>query len=174
LEENGKSPLICNGTIRNPWTNSGVEARPCGNATVRSGSSKTTYSLPLQCMHESTILSPIIHLSGVACRKQTSASPEVAEGKHDFTGTRYRDGIRAGQLGFDSQKGQEIFPFCPTSRWALGPTQPPIELALRGSFRGVKRLGVKLTTHLIHLFPRSRMVGAIPPHLLCLHDMTLK
>jgi hypothetical protein len=34
-----ESPLICNGTIRNPWTHSGVEVRSCGNATVRSGSS---------------------------------------------------------------------------------------------------------------------------------------
>jgi hypothetical protein len=35
-------------------------------------------------------------------------------------------------------------------------------MGIRGSFPGVKRPGVKLTTHL-HLVPKSRMSGAIPP-----------
>jgi hypothetical protein len=48
------------------------------------------------------------------------------------------------------------------SRTALGPTQPPIQWVPGALTLGVKRPGVKLTIHL-HLVPRSRMRGAIPP-----------
>jgi hypothetical protein len=48
------------------------------------------------------------------------------------------------------------------SRMAVGPTQPPIQW-VRGSLSlGQSGRGVKLTTHL-HLVPRSRMRGSIPP-----------
>jgi hypothetical protein len=74
---------------------------------------------------------------------------------------RWATGWTIGVLGFDSRWGLGIFLFTIASRTALGPTQPikwvPGALSL-----GVKRRGVKLNTHL-HLVPRSRMRGAIPP-----------
>jgi hypothetical protein len=45
---------------------------------------------------------------------------------------------------------------------ALGPIQPPIQWVLGALSLGVKWPGMKLTTHL-HIVPRSRMCGAIPP-----------
>jgi hypothetical protein len=55
-----------------------------------------------------------------------------------------------------------IFFFTTASRPVLEPTQPPIQW-LRGALSlRVNRRGVKLTAHL-HLVPRSRMRGAIPP-----------
>jgi hypothetical protein len=45
---------------------------------------------------------------------------------------------------------------------ALGPTQPPIEWVPGALSLGVKERGREATTHL-HLLPRSRMHGAIPP-----------
>jgi hypothetical protein len=47
-----------------------------------------------------------------------------------------------------------------SSRPALGPTQPPIQWVPGALSLGVKRRGVKLTTHL-HLTPRSRMRGTV-------------
>jgi hypothetical protein len=71
----------------------------------------------------------------------------------------YLSGIALGYglnyPGFESRQGLGIFPFTTASRSALGPTQPPI----RGGKNG---RCVKLTTHL-HLVPKSRMRGAIPP-----------
>jgi hypothetical protein len=58
--------------------------------------------------------------------------------------------------------GFDVRPFTTASRTALGPTQPPIQWVPGALSLGVKRPGVKLTTHL-HLVPRSRMRGAIPP-----------
>jgi hypothetical protein len=50
--------------------------------------------------------------------------------------SRYRDGLQAGWLGFDSRK--EVFLYSTVFRPALGHTQPPIR-RLRGLFpRGVK------------------------------------
>jgi hypothetical protein len=46
-----------------------------------------------------------------------------------------------------------IFLFTTGSRKALGPTQPPIQCVSGALFLGVKRLGMKLTTHL-HLESR--------------------
>jgi hypothetical protein len=66
-------------------------------------------------------------------------------------------GWTIGVLGFDSRQGLGIFLFTTVSRKALGPTQPPIQWV-----PGALSRGVKLTTHL-HLVPRSRMRGAIPP-----------
>jgi hypothetical protein len=54
------------------------------------------------------------------------------------------------------------FVFTTESRPTLGPTQPPIQWVAGVLSLGVKRPGVKLTTHL-NLVPRSRMRGAIPP-----------
>jgi hypothetical protein len=48
-----------------------------------------------------------------------------------------------------------IFLFTTASRTALGPTQPPIQWVPGALSLGVKRPGVKLTTHL-HLVPRSK------------------
>jgi hypothetical protein len=59
--------------------------------------------------------------------------------------------------GFESRQGLGISLFTTASRPALGATQPPIEWVL-----GALSLRVKRTTHL-HLVPRSRMRGAIPP-----------
>jgi hypothetical protein len=62
-----------------------------------------------------------------------------------------------GGSGFDSRRGQRIFPLASVSRPALGPTQPPVQWVPGVLSPGVKRgLGVTLTTH-PHLVPRSRM-----------------
>jgi hypothetical protein len=44
----------------------------------------------------------------------------------------------------------------------MGPNQPPIQWVPGALSLGQNGQGVKLTTHL-HLVPRSRMCGAIPP-----------
>jgi hypothetical protein len=75
----------------------------------------------------------------------------------------YRAGLRAGWSRvpwLDSRRrGLRIFLFIITYRTALGPTQPPIQWVPGALPCG---RGVKLPTHL-HLVPRSRMRGAIPP-----------
>jgi hypothetical protein len=48
------------------------------------------------------------------------------------------------------------------SKPAVGRTQPPIQWLSGAPSLGESGRGVKLTTHL-HLVPRSRMRGAIPP-----------
>jgi hypothetical protein len=63
--------------------------------------------------------------------------------------------LRFGVLGFDSRRGLGIFLFTTASRTSLGPTQPPIQWVPGVLSLGVKRPGVKLTTHL-HLVPRSK------------------
>jgi hypothetical protein len=62
---------------------------------------------------------------------------------------------RSGVLGFNSRWG--LGNLNTASRTALGPTQPPIQCVPETLSRGVK-----LTTYL-HLTPRSRIRGAIPP-----------
>jgi hypothetical protein len=67
--------------------------------------------------------------------------------------------LQAGQLDFGGliphgELGMFLFI---TSRPALGPIQSPIQWIL-----GTLSPGVKLTTH-IHLVPKSRMHGTIPP-----------
>jgi hypothetical protein len=49
--------------------------------------------------------------------------------------------IWAGQQGFDSQQGQEIFLLATTSRIVLGPSQPPIQWVLGAISLGVKWMG---------------------------------
>jgi hypothetical protein len=70
---------------------------------------------------------------------------------------RWATGWTIGVLRFDSRRGLGILLFTTASKTALGPTQPPIQWV-----PGARSLAVKLTTHL-HLVPRSRMRGAIPP-----------
>jgi hypothetical protein len=61
--------------------------------------------------------------------------------------------------GYDFRQGLGIFPFTTVS----GAYSASYSMGTRGSFAGSKAAGdVKLTTHL-HLVPRSRMCGAIPP-----------
>jgi hypothetical protein len=55
--------------------------------------------------------------------------------------------------GFESRQGLGIFLIATASRPALGPTQPPIQWVPDA---------LSLITHL-HLVPRSRMRGAVPP-----------
>jgi hypothetical protein len=61
--------------------------------------------------------------------------------------------------GFESRQGLGVFLFTTASRQALRPIQPPIQCVPRAF-----SLEVKLTTDL-HLVPRSRIRGAIPPFL---------
>jgi hypothetical protein len=49
--------------------------------------------------------------------------------------------LRVGQLGFDSQEGQEIFLLATASRPALRATQPPIQWVLRVLSLGIKWTG---------------------------------
>jgi hypothetical protein len=67
--------------------------------------------------------------------------------------------LRAGWLGFDSLQGLGIFLPATASTSALRPTQSPIQWAPGTLSPGVKRQGVKLTTHL-HVIPRIRLRGA--------------
>jgi hypothetical protein len=71
-------------------------------------------------------------------------------------------GWTIGVLGFDYRWGLRIFLFTTTFRVPLGPTQSPIQWVPEALSLGVNRRGVELTTHL-HLVPRSRIRGAIPP-----------
>jgi len=64
--------------------------------------------------------------------------------------------------GFKSGQEIGIFLFTTVSRPALGPTEPPIQWAPVALSLGVKRLEREADPHL-HLVPRSRMRGAIPP-----------
>jgi hypothetical protein len=68
----------------------------------------------------------------------------------------------AGQTGFDSQQGQGVLIFAIASRPALGPTQPPIQWVPGALLPGAKRPW-READHSLHLVPRSRMYGAIPP-----------
>jgi hypothetical protein len=54
---------------------------------------------------------------------------------------RWATGWTIGVLGFDSRRGLRIFFFTTTSRTALGPTQPPIQLVPGALSLGVKRPG---------------------------------
>jgi hypothetical protein len=64
--------------------------------------------------------------------------------------------------GFESWQGLGILLFTTMSQPDLVPTQPPIQW-VPGLFHwGQGSCGMKLTTHL-HLAPKSRMRGAIPP-----------
>jgi hypothetical protein len=68
---------------------------------------------------------------------------------------RLATGWTISVLGFGSRRGWEFFVFATTSRPALGPIQPPSQWVPRVLSLGVKRPGVKLTTHL-HLLLRSK------------------
>jgi hypothetical protein len=77
------------------------------------------------------------------------------------------DRLRAGQPGFDSQQGQQIFLYSAVSRLALGPTEP-IQL-----LPGALSPGVKQPGHVDEHSPPSSAevenVGAIPPLPIRLH-----
>jgi hypothetical protein len=47
-------------------------------------------------------------------------------------------GWTTGRSGFDSRRGQRIFPLASVSRPALGPTQPPVQMGTGGPFPGGK------------------------------------
>jgi len=64
-------------------------------------------------------------------------------------------GWTIGVQGFDCRRGLRIFLFTTASSTALGPTLPPIQWVPGVLSLGVKRRGVKLTTHL-HLVPMSK------------------
>jgi hypothetical protein len=70
--------------------------------------------------------------------------------------------LRAAQPGFYSRQGQGIFLFATASRLTLGPIQTPIQWFRGDISTGQRARGVKLTTRL-HLAPRIRMHGAVPP-----------
>jgi hypothetical protein len=62
-------------------------------------------------------------------------------------------GYGLDEQGLESRQGLGIFLFITASRPALGPTQLPYPVGIRGSFPGSKAAGaLKLTTHL-HLVP---------------------
>jgi hypothetical protein len=63
---------------------------------------------------------------------------------------------------FESRQRVGIYLFTTASRPALRPTQPPIQWVSGTLSLGVKRPRCEGTTHL-HLVPRLRMHGAIPP-----------
>jgi hypothetical protein len=70
--------------------------------------------------------------------------------------------LRTERPGLTSRKGQwwDFF-FSVAFRTVVRPTQPPKQWVPGALTRGVKRPGVKLTTHL-HVLPRLRMRGGIP------------
>jgi len=80
----------------------------------------------------------------------------------------------AGWLGFDSWQAQgwDFFLLTNMSRLDLGPTQTPSWWVLGALSPAVKQLGMKQATHL-HLVPRSRMHGAIPPLPIRQHGIVL-
>jgi hypothetical protein len=71
----------------------------------------------------------------------------------------YSTRLQAGWLGIWVLARAGNFLFTTTSTLALGPTQPPIQWVPEALSLGQV---MKLTTHL-HLAPRSRICGAIPP-----------
>jgi hypothetical protein len=71
--------------------------------------------------------------------------------------SRYSDMLQAGQLGFDSWQGQELFLYSTVSRLALGPILPPIQWVLAVT---------RLRHEAVHTPPSSakfKNTGAIPP-----------
>jgi hypothetical protein len=71
-------------------------------------------------------------------------------------------GWTAEELRFNSQCGQEIFPFSTASNPAPEPNQSPIPLGPGGVSSGVKQPGSEADTHL-HLRPKLRMSGTTTP-----------
>jgi hypothetical protein len=85
---------------------------------------------------------------------------------------RYNDGLRAERPWFDSRQGKYIFLFFTASSTVLGPIKPPIQWIPKAISQGVKRPGMKLTTHL-RLMPRSRMAELYLHSPICLHGILL-
>jgi hypothetical protein len=75
-------------------------------------------------------------------------------------GTGY--GLDERGVGVTSPNAAKNFLFSTSSTPVLGFTQPPIQWVPEVLFPGVKRPGVKLTTHLQPV-PRSRIYGSIHP-----------
>jgi hypothetical protein len=82
---------------------------------------------------------------------------------HQFRSRDIAIRLWAGQPGFDSQQGQEIFPFSIAFRPALGPTQPRIRWVPGALSLGVKRQGRDSD----HSHPSSAEVHKIPARLQC-------
>jgi hypothetical protein len=70
--------------------------------------------------------------------------------------------LRAGQPGFDSWQGQEIFLYATVSRLALGPTQPSIQWVSGAPFLGVKQPGCE-ADHSPLSSAEVKNDGTIPP-----------
>ena len=71
--------------------------------------------------------------------------------------------------GFKSRQEQEIFVFSKLSRMALGVSPRSVQKLSGFYVVGVKRRGMKFATYL-HLVPRLRMSGVVPPlHLSGIH-----
>jgi hypothetical protein len=95
--------------------------------------------------------------------KLTMSHKGIKLTKHGTFSVSIEIRLQAGCPGFNSQQGNDgIFLSATMSRSALGPIQPPIQCVPGALIVGVKQPGVKLTTHL-HLPPRSKICGAIPP-----------
>jgi hypothetical protein len=103
---------------------------------------------------------PTIQQSGVGQLLACSSIIRAAISSKETAGITQSVYIQTGYDldGSGSIPGRgKVFLFSTAFRPALGPTNPPIPRIPAAISPGVKRPGMKLTTHL-HLVPRSRMV----------------
>jgi hypothetical protein len=86
----------------------------------------------------------------------------ILDEEYKLKGRNSSVGIATGWMA--GVRFPEIFEYLYSivSRPALGPAQRPIQWVLRALSPEAKRQEVKVTTHL-HLVPRSRIRGAMPP-----------
>jgi hypothetical protein len=76
--------------------------------------------------------------------------------------SRFSDGLRAAQPGFDSRQGQEIFLYSIGPKQVMGTTHFPIQWVLGALSFVVKRLGSEADP-LLDLVQMSRMVELYIP-----------